>query len=90
MPRVTYLNTPQIRLQKASKALCALGGVIHQNCRTGEDMAKVLGLSPARALARGKEPGSLKLDELARLCVNLGYSCEIRLEREGVATTIEF
>lgn len=90
MPKVQYLNTPQIRLQRALKALGVLGGIMHQNCRTGEDIGKVIGLSPARALARGKEPESLKLEELARLCVNLGYNCEIRLEREGVETKIAF
>ena len=90
MPRVTYLNTPQIRLDKAVRAMNVLGGLIHQNCRTGEEMAKVLELSPARALARGKEPKSLKLEELAKMCVKLGYSCEIRLEREGVETRIAF
>lgn len=90
MPKITYLNTPKVRLDKAIKALGAIGSVIHQNCRTGEEIGKVIGLSPARALARDKAPQNLKLEELARLCVNLGYNCEIRLEREGVETKIAF
>lgn len=90
MPKVSYLNTPIARLDKAIKALGALSGVISHNCRTGEDIGKAIGLSPARALARGKEPKNIKLEELARLCINLGYSCEICLERGGEETRITF
>ena len=62
MPAITWLDTPQIRLQRAVKALGALGGVLHSNCRTGEDMGKALGLSPASALTRGKQPERMKLE----------------------------
>lgn len=90
MPKVQYLNTPQIRLQRAVRAIGALGGVLHSNCRTGEDMGKALGLSPASALTRGKQPERMKLEELARFCVAQGYSVELRLTRDGEETKIAF
>ena len=90
MPRVSYLNTPTIKIQRATRSLCAISRLFSGECGTAKEFSKVVKVTPPTAKDRLDRPDRLTLAELITASVNLGMSGEVILQNGETRVAVKW
>lgn len=76
MPRVSYLNTTENRIEASRRSCEAVAVLLKGTAGNALQLSKILGISPNTAQRRLKNPTQFTLEDLIRAGVELDIPCE--------------